>query len=296
MADLLVTGASGHLGRQTIHHLLDALRIAPDRIAAASRSPGKLASFAKQGLDVRRADFDEPEALDAAFAGIERLLLVSTDALDGAGTRLRQHKAAVQAAERAGVRHLVYTSLPAADRSLVTFAPDHAGTEKAIAESTIPGWTILRNNWYFENLLHSMPGALSSGTWRSAAGAGRLPYVGRDDLALAAATALASEFAGKRTLTLGGSEAFSAGEVAALVSKATGKPLRVVDVSLEDLVRGMTETGLPEPVARTFASFDANAQAGLFEGGPEDLESLTGRRPQRLQDWIAANAGALSGA
>ena len=251
MADLLVTGASGHLGRLVLHHLLETLEVPASRIAAASRDPSKLAAFAERGVETRRADFDDAASLDQAFAGVERLLLISTDALDGAGTRLRQHVAAVRAAEAAGVSHIVYTSLPAAERSVVTFAPDHAGTERAIAESSIPGWTILRNNWYFENLFLSMPTALASGSWYSAAGDGGIPYVARDDLALAAAAALAGDFGGKRTLTLGGERAFTAAEVATLVSQATGKPLRVVDVSSDGLLQGLTGAGLPEPVART---------------------------------------------
>ncbi len=294
MTDFLVTGASGQFGQRVLHHLLDTLKIEPARIAAASRNPGAVSAFAARGVATRAVDFDDDGSLDAAFSGVKRLLIISTNALDAEGTRLRQHKAAVKAAAKAGVRHIVYTSLPAADTSLVTFAPDHAGTEAAIAASGVPGWSILRNHWYFENLFFSMPHALASGQWYSAAGDGRLAYIARDDLALAAAVALTDGFEGQRTLTLGGAKAFSTEEIAALVSKATGKPLAVVHVPLEGLIQGMIGAGLPAGVATVFGSFDATAKAGQFEGESKEFEALTGRKPRAFEDWLAENAAALS--
>ena len=290
MTDFLVTGASGHLGQLVLGHLLDTLGVAPSRVVATSRNPEKLDAWKGRGVTVRAADFEKVDALPAAFAGARRLLLISTDALDGVGTRLRQHSAAVAAP---GVDHLVYTSLPFAERSPVSFAPDHAGTERAIAESALPGWTVLRNHWYCENLLHSLPNAFATGKWYSAAGEGRLAYIPRGDLALAAAKALSDDFTGKRTLTLGGTRSYTTKEIAALAAKATGKPLEVVDVPAEGLVQGMISAGLPEPVARTFASFDAAAKEGCLDGGPEDFVALTGRQPGSVEDWIAANAEKL---
>lgn len=295
MADLLVTGASGQLGRLVLDHLLDTLRIPAARIAATSRSPNHLSSYAARGVDVRRADFDDP-ALADAFAGIQRAVIISTNTIDDKGTRRRQQESAVRAAAKAGVRHIVYTSLPHAEKSPILFAPDHLGTEKAIEESGAPGWTILRNNWYFENLLLSIPSALASGKWYSAGGDGRIAYVARSDLALAAATALAGDFDGRRTLTLAGSESLTTPEVAKLVRDATGKPLDVVAVEPEGLVQGLIGAGFPEPVARTFASFDDAQKAGALDGDAIDLEKLTGRKPERLKDWIAANTQALAGA
>ncbi len=293
MTNLLVTGASGQLGQRVLHHLIDTLGIPASRVVAASRKPGSLSAWVSRGVTAREADFDDDASLAQSFAGVKRLLIISTNALDGAGTRLRQHRAAVRAAATAGIEHVVYTSLPEAEHSLVSFAPDHAGTEKAIAESGIPGWTILRNHWYFENLFLTMPSALASGQWYSAAGDGRLAYIARDDLALAAATALADNFNGRRTLTLGGQVAYTTSEIGKLVSDATGKPLAVIDVPLEGLIQGMVASGVPTPVAEVFGSFDATAKAGLFEGGSGDFETLTGRKPQRLEDWLSHNADRL---
>jgi NAD(P)H dehydrogenase (quinone) len=294
MADLLVTGASGKLGRLVLDHLLDTLSVPAGRVAAATRSPGDLAAYAARGVEARRANFDDP-ALPEAFAGIDRLLIISTNAIDDKGTRRRQQEAAVRAAAAAGVRHVVYTSLPYADRSPILFAPDHLGTEKAIEASGVPGWTVLRNNWYFENLLLSLPPALASGKWYSAGGDGPIAYIARADLALAAATALASDFDGQRVLTLSGDQSLTTPEVARMASEATGKPLEVVQVEPDGLVQGMLGAGLPEAAARTFASFDDAQKAGLLDGDATDFEALARRKPARLADWIRENAAALAG-
>jgi NAD(P)H dehydrogenase (quinone) len=294
MTDFLVTGASGHLGQSVLHHLLDTLKIEPGRLAAASRKPAALSAWAARGVATRATDFNDPASLDQAFAGVKRLLIVSTDALDAEGTRLKQHKAAVKAAAKAGVDHIAYTSLPNADTSLVTFAPDHAGTEVAIAQSGVPGWSMLRNNWYFENLFHSIPQALTSGQWYSAAGQGKLAHIWREDQALAAATALADGFQGQRTLTLSGSHSYTTDEIAALVSKAVGKPLGVVHVPLEGLVQGMTAAGIPAPVAAVLGSFDAAINAGDLDGDSKDFEALTGRKPRSFEDWLTENADKLA--
>lgn len=294
MSDFLVTGASGQLGQRVLHHLVETLGIAPSRIVAASRKPDALKDWTARGVTARAADFDDPASLDRAFSGVNRVLVISTDAVGAPGKRLEQHLRAVDAAVKAGVSHVIYTSLPGAFDSLVSFAPDHAGTETALEQSALPGWTVLRNHWYAENLLHSLPSALTSGHWYSAAGDGGIPYIVRDDLARAAAHALAADFSGKRTLTLGGGRTYTAQEVAALVSSATSKPLAVIPVSIEDLVKGMIAAGLPEPVARTFASFDANSAAHKFEIVTEDYRALTGLQPQPFEGWIKANAAAFT--
>ena len=292
--DLLVTGAGGQLGQRVLHHLTDTLNIPAGRIAAATRKPDGLAAWAAKGVVVRRADFDEPASLEQAFTGISRLLLISTDALDRPGHRLAQHRAAIGAAAQAGVSHLVYTSMPKPETSAVLFAPDHAGTEAALAASALPEWTVLRNNWYFENLFFSLPSALGSGSWYSAAGEGRIAHIARDDLARAAATALSGAVQGKSTLTLTGAKAYSTAEIAALVAKSTGRPLAVVPVPVEGLVQGMIAHGLPEGLARTFASFDTNTAQGGLADITGDYRALTGVEPQGFEDWLAASKAALA--
>lgn len=291
---LLVTGASGHLGQRVIHHLLETLKVAPQRIIATTRKPETLKDLAAKGITVRAADFDDAASLRSAFAGADRLLLISTDALDRPGRRLEQHQAAVAAAEQVGVAHVVYTSMPLPENSPLLIAPDHAGTEKALASSALKGWTVLRNHWYFENLFMSLPSALASGQWYSAAEQGKVAHIARDDLARAAATALASDAGGKTTYTLSGAEAFTTGQIAQQVSQAAGKPLQVVHVPLAGLIQGMVSAGFSEPLAAVFASFDTNTAAGRVADITGDYQKLTGVAQQPFAHWLTANAAALT--
>ncbi|MEJ2631368.1 MAG: SDR family oxidoreductase [Acidihalobacter sp.] len=292
---LLVTGASGHFGRRVIDYLLNTLDVAPERVVATTRKPENLADLSERGVEVRAADFDDANTLAAAFSGTDRALLISTDALDRPGHRLAQHRAAVAAAQAAGLQHVVYTSMPKPEHSPLLFAPDHAGTEQALEQSALPGWTVLRNHWYFENLFMSMPSILASGQWFSAAGNGRIAHIARDDLARAAATTLANGGDGKNVYTLSGAQAFTTEEIAQHVSTATGAPIQVVHVPLDALVQGMVEAGLPEPMVRIFASFDSNTAAGGVTEVTNDYQRIIGREPLAFDAWLQANAAALSG-
>ena len=192
------------------------------------------------------------------------------------------------------MKHVVYTSMPKPVESAVLFAPDHSGTEAALAHSRLPEWTVLRNNWYFENLFLSLPSALGSGSWYSAAGEGGIAHIARDDLARAAATALAGATKGKTTLTLTGARAYSTAEIAKLVAEVSGRPLAVVPVPVEGLVQGMVSHGVPEPLARVFASFDANTAQGGLADVTGDYRGLTGVEPQSFDSWLAAHKAALA--
>lgn len=291
---LLVTGAAGHLGQRVVHHLLNTLGVPAQRLVVTTRQPGKLANLAALGVEVRAADFDDANPLAKAFQGVERLLVISTDALDVPGRRLEQHRNAIRAAETAGIHHVVYTSVPLPHGSPLLIAPDHVGTEDALAASALPGWTVLRNHWYFENLFMTLPNVLSTGKWYSAAGDGRVAHIARDDLGLAAATALLHS-AGKTALTLSGAKAYSTAEIAALVAKVLDQPIEVIPVPLEGLVQGMVGAGLPEPLARVFASFDTNTAAGRVAEVTGDFERLTGKQPQAFEAWLEAAAPALKG-
>lgn len=229
---ILVTGAAGQLGQRVIHHLIETYKVAPGQIIAATRSPEKLAELANKGVVTRKADFDDAAGLEKAFAGVDRLLIISTDALDTPGKRLAQHKAAVAAAAKAGVKHIAYTSMPAPDDSLVTFAPDHLGSENAIKASGL-AYTIIRDAWYHDNYLHSMPHNLQAGKWYSATGDGKVSTISRDDCALAIAAALASGTSDSATYTLTGATSLNNRQIAAIAAEAAGKPLEVVDVNDE---------------------------------------------------------------
>ena len=289
---LLVTGASGQFGRLVIKHLVETQGVAPGSIVAASRDPSKLADFAAKGVKTVAADFENPASLEAAFKGVDRLLIVSTDALDGTDRRLRQHQAAVAAAKAAGVGHIVYTSMPMPEEALVTFAPDHLGTENAIKATGI-GYTILRNSWYMENLFASIPNALKSGHWYTAAGEGKASYVSREDLARAAAAVLASDDTTNKTYTLTGVEALTVNEIAALASEIMGKKIEVVHVPDEGLKQGMIAAGVPAFVAPTFVSFDTNTRAGKLATVTDSIEKLTGKAPITLKTFFQATREAF---
>lgn len=292
---LLVTGASGQLGRSVINHLLDTFKVPAARIIATTRTPANLADLAARGVDVREADFDDHASLAKAFKGADRVLVISTNELAIQGKRREQQLAAVAAAKQAGVAHLLYTSLPDPEPgSPIVFAPDHYDTEQAIKATGIP-YTILRNSWYDENLFMSLPQTLASGHWYTSAGDGRISYCARDDMAAAIAGALASGAKESMTYTLTGPKAYTVAEVAALVTEVTGKPIQVIQLSDEALTEGMKAAGLPEPIARLLVSFDAATRVGGLGMVTDSVEKLSGRKSVSLKQFLEANKAKLAG-
>jgi NAD(P)H dehydrogenase (quinone) len=281
---IFVTGAAGQLGRLVIKQLL-ARGVAPGRIVAGTRSPEKLADLAAADIEVRKADFEDLRGLTAAFNGAGTVLIISTDALDGADKRLKQHRNAVSAAVAADVKRLAYTSQPNPDSSLLSFAPDHLGTERAIKATGLP-YVIFRNGWYQENLLRALPIALKTGQWHSAAEGGRISYVGREDIAEAIAAVLATSTLESRAYTLTGSEALSTEEIARLASQATGKPLAVVHVTDGQLAAGLKAAGVPEIFVSVLVSAEAETRAGNLSIATDHVESLIGRAPRRLAEYL----------
>ncbi|ESZ07070.1 SDR family oxidoreductase [Mesorhizobium sp. M1060] len=294
-ATLLVTGASGQLGRGVINHLLDTLKISANRIIATTRTPANLADLAARGVVVRAADFNDPQSLAEAFAGADRALVISTNELEVQGKRREQQLAAVTAAKQAGVGHLLYTSMPNPEPgSPVVFAPDHYDTEQAIKASGIP-YTIFRNGWYNENLFMALPQVLASGQWYTSAGDGAISYGTRDDFAAAIAAGLASDSSESATYTLTGPSAYTAAQVAALVTEVTSKPIQVIQLSDEALTEGMKSAGLPEPFAKVLVSFDAAARAGDLGMVTDAVEKLSGRKSVPLKQFLETNKAALAG-
>lgn len=283
---LFVSGASGHLGRLVIEQLQS--RGYAGKIIAGTRDPSKLADL--KGVDVRQADFGDVDGLVKALAGVDKMLIISTDQI---GSRLENHVRAVEAAKRAGIKEIAYTSMPSPEQpSAITFAPEHFGTEEAIKASGIP-YTILRMTWYTENLLGSLPSALASGQWYSSAAGGRTGYVTRLDCARAAAGALLAT-ASNKTFTVTGPAAVSNAEIAASVAKLTGKPLAVIEVTDEQLAAGAKAAGVPDFVVDHFmVAFDRNAREGKVDLSTDAVETLWGTKPQSVDAFLAANAAAL---
>jgi NAD(P)H dehydrogenase (quinone) len=284
---LFVAGAGGKLGRRVVELLLE--RGYAGKIIAGSRHPEKL-NFA--GIETRKADYGDVPGFIKALEGVDRLLLISTDTLGP--IRLALHQSAVAAAQAAGVKHIIYTSMPAPEPvSPIPFAPQHFGTEEAIKATGI-GYTILRMNWYAENLLSSLPSALQTGKWYTSAGNGTLAHVSREDTARAAAGALLEGDA-SRTLTVTGPEALTTREIAAIASEVTGRSIEVVDVSDDQLAAGAIAAGVPAPVVHGFiVPFDQNTRLGRVALATNAVELLWGEKPQTLREFLDINRAALT--
>lgn len=284
---LLVTGAAGNLGRKVLDFLL--ARSPAPKIIATTRNPDALADYAKRGVDVRRADFSDPASLAPAFRGATRALLISTDAV---GARLAGHKAAIDAFVAAGVKHVVYTSIPNPHGSPAGVAPDHEQTEAAIAATSLD-YTILRNSLYADLLLGILPGAVASGTLVDAKGTGALAWVTREDCARAAAAALSSTHTGRATYDVTGPKALTGTELASIVSEVTGKPVKYLAVPHQAYIDGMIEHGLPPFLAELFASFDQATARGDYKQVAPTVQQLAGIAPTSVKDFLIANRAAL---
>ncbi len=289
---LLVTGAAGQLGRLTVERLLTSHPAA--NIVAGTRDVAKLSSLAARGVNVRRIDFDDPSSLATAFADVQRALIISTDAIMEPDIRLRQHLAAVAAAVKAGVEHIVYTSLPnAGPESPVPFAPDHRKTEQAIAESGV-AFTFLRNNFYMENTF-LMAHALASGRIFSSAGAGRMSHVARADAADVAAAVLRTGTPGAFDVT--GPASHTIDELVGALARAAGRHVEVVHVSDDELRQGLLAAGLPPALAAVLVSMDAATRRGLQGTVTDAVPAFTGHAAQSLAEFLAVDAhrAALAG-
>ena len=288
---LLVTGASGQLGKRVVEILLDAKA---GRVIATTRMPEKLAALAGRGAEVRKADFKDPASLRAAFVGAERMLLVSTGDLFPPGLRLGQHRAAVAAAVDAGVKHILYTSGPApypiAGGGLID---DHFWTEQAIFASPLE-WTILRHQIYMDTLLMSVPQAAASGQLHSSMGNGASNYVTREDCARADAAALASDFSGRRIVDITGPKPITQDEVATIASELTGRPIKHVNLTLEAQRAGMSAAGLPPFLVDALQRFQIAASQGFHAINTPAVAELTGRAPQSVRDFLTANRSKLT--
>ena len=290
-SSLLVTGTNGHLGREVVELLLDA---GATNVVAASRTPEKLADLAARGAEVRKADFDDPVSLEQAFAGTDRLLIISVpDTPHDPPLRLRQHLAAVEAAAKAGVKHIVYTSMQKPEPgSPIPFAPDHFGTEQAIEKTDIP-FTILRPNWYTDSIVMWLPQVLASGQWITSTGDGKVAYLWRDDLARTAVAALLEDTSESRRLDVSGPEALTADDIVATVNDVFGASVEIEPVTDKKLRDRLTVAGLPATLVDLLVAIDANTRQGGVETVSDAVEQLTGRKPRSLRTFLIENRDVL---
>jgi NAD(P)H dehydrogenase (quinone) len=285
---IVITGASGQLGRLTAELVLDHLP-APE-VILTTRRPEALSDLAGRGTKVRQADFDRPETLAEAFAGGERLLLISTDDL---GRRADQHRAAIEAAREAGVRHVAYTSyLNPVEENPAVITPSHRDTERALRESGLV-WTALRNSFYAEYQVPAGAQAIASGRLVHNSGDGRIAYVSREDCAAAAAAVLTTEAHEGKAYDITGPEALSQDDVAALLSEVSGRPVEAVAVDDEAFIQDLTATGVPEPAALEVASYGRAIREGFLGEASGAVENLTGRAPRSLRQVFEAHRDEL---
>lgn len=292
MTTIAITGASGQFGRLAAEFALE--RTEPGNLVLLTRSPDKLDDFAARGVTVRAADFEDPAGVQAALAGVDRLLLVSTDAV---GARLGQQKDAIAAAKAAGVKHVLYTSAPrAADDNPALVTADHLGTERALVASGLT-YTFLRNNLYSELQVGEGAPAVASGQLYTNAPDGKVAWLSRVDLARAAAAVLTDDAGHEnQTYELGGAEALTRREFAAILTEVTGKPVEVVAVDDAGLAAGLTAAGLPDFLVPVLVSFGAAAREGWLDEPSDIIERLTGTPATPLRDTLAAAKDALLGA
>ncbi|THF53977.1 SDR family oxidoreductase [Allorhizobium terrae] len=291
MSKILISGASGNLGGLVIKHLLESQGIAAQDIIAASRDTSKLAAFAAKGVELRTVDFANPATLASAFQGVDRLLLISSDAI---GARIEQHKAAIDAAKQASVGRIFYTSMLNADTSKVLFAPEHAATEANIKASCL-AYTIFRNGWYMENLFMAVPPAVGNGQWYTSAGDGKTAYIAREDIARAIAAGLANPVADNVTYSLNGDASYTNGEIAALVSEVIDKPIEVINLTDEQLLNGLLAVGIAADVAPLLVSFDTGTRAGDLDIASNDAATLANIPLVSLKAFLTDNAAKLVG-
>lgn len=272
-----VTGATGQLGRLVVEKLKE--KVGPENLVALVRTPEKVSDAA---VEVRLFNYDEPESLGKSLEGIEHLLLISGSEV---GKRRQQHENVIKAAQQAGVKWIVYTSLLHADRSSISLAGEHRATEAALQASGI-AHTILRNGWYTENYTASISGALKAGVFIGSAGEGKISSAARDDYAEAAAVVLTSGNQEGKVYELAGDEHYTLKELAAEVSRQTGKDIPYRDLSETEYAATLTGLGLPNELAKAISGSDAaTSRNDLFDDGKQ-LSRLIGRPTTSLSQSV----------
>lgn len=282
---IVVTGATGQLGQLVIEHLLK--RAPANEIAAAVRNPDKAGTLVARGITVREADYDRPETLARSFAAGDKVLLISSSEI---GRRLPQHQAVIDAARRADVGLLAYTSLLHADTSPLPIAAEHKATEAALQASGLPV-TVLRNGWYTENYLAGIDAILAHGAVLGCAGDGRIASAARNDYAEAAAVVMSGSGHAGKIYELAGDQAYTLAGLAGEIAAQAGRPIAFHNLPQAEYRSVLVQAGLPEGLADLLAESDTGAaQGGLFDDSRQ-LGALIGRPTTPLADSVRSALG-----
>ena len=277
---IAITGASGQLGRLVIDSLLTS--VPASELVALVRNPASVSDLKDKGINVRQADYTQPDTLITALQGVDKLLLISSSEV---GQRLVQHQNVIEAAKETGVSLLAYTSILHADTSPLGLADEHRATEAALADSGIPH-VVLRNGWYSENYIASVPAALELGALYGCAGAGKISSASRADYASAAAAVLTQEDQAGNIYELAGDSAYTLAELAAEISVQTGKDIGYVDLPETDFADALLKAGLPAPLASLLANSDTGASQGGLYDDSQTLSKLIGRPTTTIAESV----------
>jgi NAD(P)H dehydrogenase (quinone) len=289
---VIVTGAAGHLGRLVTERLLT--RVPPEDLILVTRRPEALRESSARGVDVRYGDFDARHSLRAAFAGGERMLLISTDAV---GHRIHQHRAAIDAAVAAGVRHVVFTSIvnPVAENPLGANAWEQGMTESMLERSGL-AWTSLRFGNFSELWLPHAATAVKDGQIVTNSGRGRMVPISRRDCAEAAAVVLTTDGHSHKTYDIVGPDALSPFDLAALYGELSGTHVKVVTLTDPIMHSVMVSMGTPVSTSLAITGFGRAVRQGYFDVASHAFERLTGCSPVTLRDVLVARRADLLGA
>jgi len=277
---IAITGATGQLGQLVIEQLLKT--VPASQLVAIVRNPAKADALSQQGVTVRQADYTDQAAFTAALAGVDKLLLISSSEV---GQRAPQHQNVINAAKAAGVKFIAYTSLLHADTSPLGLHVEHVDTEKALAASGIP-YALLRNGWYTENYLASAPPALEHGVFIGSAGEGKIASATRADYAAAAARVISEEGHAGKVYELAGDQAWTLGELAAELSRQSGKNVVYQNLSEADFAAALKGVGLPAGLADMLADSDMGASKGGLFDDSHTLRALLGRPTTPLAESV----------
>ncbi|WP_299481077.1 SDR family oxidoreductase [uncultured Roseibium sp.] len=281
---IAVTGANGQLGRLVLKHLSN---ITDTPVRALVRSPDQAQDLASGKVTLAKFDYDDPESLPAALEGVSRLLLISGSEV---GKRVAQHKAVIDAAKSAGVGFITYTSLLNVPRSSLVLGAEHIETERLLTESGIPH-AVLRNGWYVENYAGTIAAALEHGAVAGASGDGKTSIAGRDDYAEAAARIVSGDDLSTRALELAGDQAVSLADIAAEISRQSGRQIPSQNLAEEDYAGVLIGAGLPEGIAKAIADAGRGAAQGELFNGSTALNGILGRPTRTLANLVSEVLG-----